>query len=124
MKNKIPQKITIGNVEYVRADSTPTTAYDTNGLQYTVIRSRDSGCWAGYLESHDGDQVELVNARRLWYWDGAATLSQLAMEGVKRPKNCKFPMPVAKVTIVGVCEIISATEMARSSIAEVEEWKE
>ena len=32
----------------------------------------------------DGDEVELKNCRRIWYWNGAASLSELALSGVKR----------------------------------------
>jgi len=50
----------------------------------------------GYLKAVKGRKVELVNARRLWYWSGAASLSQMALEGVKNPDTCKFPAAVPK----------------------------
>ena len=56
---------------------------------YVIVRTYSAGVFAGTLEFHDGKEVTLSNARRLWYWDGAATLSQLAMEGVSKPQNSK-----------------------------------
>lgn len=92
---------------------------------YVVIRSRDAGVFCGYLESESSDSsvVELSESRRIYYWDGAATLSQLALEGVKKVSNCKFPEALPSHKIIGVCEIIPATEVARLSIASVPVWK-
>jgi hypothetical protein len=95
----------------------------TNAGAHVVIRSAQSGAWLGTLVERDGDAVELTDARRLWYWDGAATLSQLALEGVTRPKTCKFPPEVAHVTLLGVCEIIDATAEAVASVDAVPAWR-
>lgn len=73
--------------------------------------------------SREGDEAELHDARRLWYWAGAASLSQLAMEGVSIPEKCKFPVPMARVTVLGVIEIIDMTANAKRSIDEVPVWK-
>ena len=90
--------------------------------QYVIIRTEKAGVFAGTLAKRTGNEAELVNARRLWYWSGAASLSQLAMEGVKNPKNCKFPCEVAEVTLLGVIEILKTTEAAKTSIASVPVW--
>ena len=89
---------------------------------YVIVRSRDSGCHAGFLISQEGTNVTLRNARRLWYWEGAATLSQLAMEGTSKPDSCKFPCEVSLIIVLGCCEIISA-EAARESIQTVKIWR-
>jgi hypothetical protein len=73
--------------------------------------------------SRQGREVVMTNARRLWYWDGAASLSQLAMEGVSKPENCKFPIPVSKIILLEVIEIVPCTQKAIDSIAGVEIWK-
>jgi hypothetical protein len=90
---------------------------------YVIVRSRDAGVFAGYIIAKNKSEVVLTNAIRIWYWSGAATLSQLAMEGVKDPKNCKFGIPLDKIIILGVCEIISTTEEATANIQSVEPWK-
>ena len=90
--------------------------------QYVVVRTENAGAFAGSLESRSGNEATLTNARRLWYWDGAASLSQLAMEGVSKPKNCKFPVAVARITLLGVIEVIETTGVARVSIEGVPEW--
>lgn len=91
--------------------------------QYVIIRAAQAGVFAGTLTAKDGGEVELAGARRLWYWDGAATLSQLALEGVSKPQNCKFPPELPSITVLGVCEIIPVAEAARMSIAAVAVWR-
>lgn len=86
-----------------------------------VIRTKNAGAWFGEIISRHGDEVVMCDAIRLWYWDGAASLSQLAAEGVKAPENCKFAMPV-NVTLLGVIEIIDATDEAVASVRGVMSW--
>jgi hypothetical protein len=98
-------------------------ALTTSG-DWVVVRSSPSGCWLGKLVYQSGSTVKLEDARRLWYWDGAASLSQLALEGVSRPGSCKFPPAVPSVTVLEVCEIIPASSQAVQSVQAVEEWKQ
>lgn len=90
--------------------------------KYCIVRTYSAGVFAGVVTSKDGKEVSVKNARRLWYWDGAASLSQLAMEGVKKPENCKFPCEVDEVFLTEAIEIIPCTETAIKSIAEVPVW--
>ena len=96
---------------------------DTTLKDYSIVRTYSAGVFAGTIESRDGKEVVMRNARRLWRWDGAASLSQLAMEGVSKPQNCKFPCEVDIVILTEVIEIIPCTERARKSIAGVPLWK-
>ena len=89
---------------------------------YVIIRTYSAGVFAGVLESRKGKEAKLSNARRLWYWDGAASLSQMANEGVKVPQNCKFAMPVT-VILTEVIEILAVTNEARKNIEAVPTWK-
>ncbi len=95
----------------------------TEGLPYVIIRSARAGVCAGNLKEREGQTVVLLNSRRLFYWDGAASLSQLSQEGVKKPQNCKFPCEIPEHTIFEVIEIIPCTKEARKSIEDVPTWK-
>jgi hypothetical protein len=92
--------------------------------RYVIVRTYSAGVFAGTLESREGKEVVMSNARRLWYWDGASSLSQLAMEGVKKPENCKFPCEVSRIELTEAIEIIDCTEEAKQSIAGVPVWKQ
>lgn len=91
--------------------------------RYVIVRTYSAGVFAGELESRQGQEVVLRNARRLWYWAGAASLSQLAMEGTSKPDECKFPCAVDRVTLLQVIEILDVTATARQSIKGVPVWK-
>lgn len=91
--------------------------------KYCVIRSDRAGVFAGTVIEHKDQQVLLGNARRIWYWSGAASISQLASEGVKNPNACKFSMPVDSLALFDVIEIIPTTEIARDNIESVKIWK-
>ena len=90
---------------------------------YVIVRTYSAGVFAGTLVSRKGKEVELSTARRLWYWDGAASLSQLAMTGTSKPQNCKFPAPVRDILLLEAIEIIPVTAEAKKSIAEVKVWQ-
>lgn len=93
-------------------------------MKYVIVRTTSAGVFAGYLESKEGKEVVLRDARRLWYWKGASSLSQLAMEGVKCPNECKFPCEVTMVTLTEAIEILDVTEEARLNIKAVPVWKQ
>lgn len=91
--------------------------------KYVIVRATDAGVFAGVLAEKIGDEVVLTDCRRIWYWEGAASLSQLAVDGTKFPNKCKFPKAVNEICIIGVIEIIPTTKEAEESIKGVPEWK-
>ena len=91
--------------------------------KYVVVRGDRSGVFAGVLESQEGQKVVLSQCRRLWYWSGAASISQIAMNGVKTPSQCKFTVTVDSIAILDAIEIIPTTAEAEASIKAVREWK-
>ncbi len=87
-----------------------------------IVRTHSAGVFAGEIESRNGQEVVMRNARRLWYWDGASSLSELAVRGVSKPQNCKFPVAVDRVELLQAIEILDCTPEAEKSINEVPEW--
>lgn len=117
------KEIEVNGVTYVPKDSAqPSQKLD--GMEHVIVRTYSAGVFAGYLESRNGREVVMRNARRIYYWDGAATLSQLATDGTSKPTKCKFPCEVDKVELLEAIEIIPTTEKARKSIESVSVWKE
>lgn len=89
-----------------------------------IIRSTYAGVFYGTLEEKTGNEVVLSNCRRIWYWDGASSISQLAVDGVSKPKTCKFTISVEEMYIAEVIEIIPCTKKAIESIETVPVWKQ
>jgi hypothetical protein len=92
--------------------------------KYKIIRSYSSGVFMGVVESRNGKEGIIRDARRLWYWDGAATLSQLAEKGTSKPAKCKFPCAVARLELTEIIEVIDITPEAKNSIDGVAIWEE
>jgi len=110
-------KIIINGEEYKKVEK-------QDDKKFVIVRTYSAGVFAGYLESRNGQEVVLTNARRLWYWVGAASLSQLAIEGVKKPEECKFPCTVGRVELLQAIEILDVTKTAKKIIEEVPVWKQ
>lgn len=89
-----------------------------------IVRGDRSGIFFGTLVEKDGQEVKLEKCRRLWYWYGAASISQLAVDGTSSPENCKFTVMVDEIEILDAIEIIPCTEKAVESIEGVREWKQ
>lgn len=116
-------EIVINGETYVKKSSVQNLKQNTEGLEYVIVRTYSAGVFAGYLASRNGREVKILNARRLWQWYGAASLSQLALEGVKQPEKCKFPAEVSVIEVMEAIEILPCTEAAFESIKNVAVWK-
>lgn len=91
--------------------------------RWHIVRTYSAGVFFGQIKSRNGREVELLFARRIWYWAGAASLSQLAQEGTKEPGKCKFPCVVDRILLLDAVEILDTTEAAQKSIMEVPVWE-
>lgn len=122
MEQKI-NEIEINGTVYVPKGASSEPAQKLDGMEHVIVRTYSAGVFAGYLQSRNGQEVTLRNARRLWYWDGAASLSQLATDGTSKPTKCKFPCAVDKVDLLQAIEIIPTTDKAKKSIDSVSVWQ-
>lgn len=108
MKNKVQEELTLDN-------------FLVN--KYVMVRTYSAGVFAGTLVKRNGTELILADARRIWEWDGASSLSQLAMEGTSKPLDCKFPCEVTEILLTGVIEIIKISELAKENIKSVPIWR-
>lgn len=97
-------------------------------MPYVIVRTNSAGVFAGELEKKTTNiagffECILRKSRRIWYWDGAASLSQLATDGTSKPENCKFPCEVDREELAQGIEIITVTDKAMASIKGVPIWK-
>ena len=90
---------------------------------YYIVRCDRSGVFAGNIVERNGQEVTMSDARCLWYWNGAASLMQLAKDGTSNPQNCKFTVSVDSLTVLDAIEILPCTKTAEKSIRSVKEWR-
>ncbi len=126
MEQKI-NELEVNGIVYVPKDSIKEEVKNTEGMKVVMIRTYSAGVHYGYLSEESdtlvGIKVKLLNARRIYQWAGAATLSQLSMKGTSKPDSCKFPCIVNEITLLAI-EIIPMTEKAFKSLNSVAIWSE
>jgi hypothetical protein len=113
--------VTIEGIEYIKKGTQMAPKYEN--MEYCIVRTYSAGVFAGYVESRIGQEVTMRQARRIFYWDGAASLSQLSIDGTTKPQNCKFPEAVDRVVLLQAIEIIPCTQKAQKNIQGVAVWK-
>lgn len=98
--------------------SAPREEKTLNGMlgQLVIVRTYSAGVWFGELAEKAGKEVIISNARRMWRWWAAESisLSGVALYGIKRNKS-KIAPPVARVWLEAI-EIIPCSTVAISSI--------
>lgn len=88
-----------------------------------IVRCDRAGVFYGEIVSRNGQEVEMKDVRNIWYWDGAATVMQLAAEGVSKPNACKFSVPVESLVLLEAIQIIPCTDKAVESLDAVKPWR-
>ena len=114
-----PKKIVVDGIEYAPVQNMA----KADGMEYVIVRTYSAGVHAGFLEKQDGKMVVLRNTRRIWYWKGAASLSQMALSGVTCPNECKFSVTIQQNTLTEAIEIMLCTKEAMENIMVFPECK-
>ncbi len=119
-------EIEINGVKYIRKDSIESNilAPQLDGMDFCMVRTYSAGVFFGYIKKREGTEVEMLKARRVYYWKGAATLSQLSQEGTSCPNECKFPQEIERIILTNVIEIDFITDKAKTILNSVKIWKQ
>ena len=119
-----PKTITIDDVEYIRKSDAPSIAPDVNGMKYCVVRTYSAGVHIGYVAEF-GDKhpqhAKLLDSRRLHYWSGACSLSQVAMDGVDADSRIAMKLP--EIELTDVIEVIPCSTKSKTFFEGAETWK-
>ncbi len=85
-----------------------------------VVRTYSAGVWCGSLAQKSGNEVILVNARRMWRWwcKESISLSAVVNYGIERSKS-KIAAAVNSVWLEAI-EIMPIDGQAEESIMEAE----
>lgn len=80
-----------------------------------VVRTYGAGVHVGILRARVGQVVELADARRLWRWSGANSLSEVATRGVDQ-EYTRLSEPVPEIVLTQAMEVIPVQEAALPSL--------
>lgn len=69
-----------------------------------LVRAGSAGVHYGTLLSRNGQETHLINARRIWSWNGALSLSEIASKGLD-VKNSKISEIVEETILTTSIEV-------------------
>lgn len=89
--------------------------------KYVIVRTYSAGVHLGTLKSLAGTEAVLENARRLWYWKGAFTLTEASLTGVK--DGSKLSETVPSILLTQAIEILPVSAGAQKDFEERKAYK-
>ena len=91
--------------------------------KYFIVRADRAGVFFGQIKERSHDEVTMTNVRKLFYWDGACAVEELATNGTKKPDRCKFTIEIPEMVIANPIQVLPCTDKAVESINGVKVWK-
>ena len=101
------------------ANEIPAEARNLNEMhvgKYVLVRTYSSGVHIGQLMVRNGKEVLLDDARRIWSWEGAFTLSKIAKDGVG---SGKLSVRAGGVLLTEAIEVLPLSPGAISNLYEI-----
>ena len=119
MKTEL-NELEVNGVKYVREDQVKNRLIDMSKV--VLVRTYSAGVHFGELIERAGKEVSLANARRLWSWKGACSLSQVAIDGVDLGDS-NISVAVPEILLTEAIEVISMSKKAAQQMMEAPAWK-
>lgn len=91
--------------------------------KFYIVRTNRAGVFFGKIKEASHEEVTMTDVRKLWHWDGACAVEQIALEGVKKPHNCNFTVVIPEMTVIEPIQIIPCTDEAAEILSKVAVWK-
>lgn len=94
---------------------------------YVIARGNQSGVNTGYFGGIVAKRILLYESRKIWVWEGAAALEEIAVYGCNPEKRhlCRFTAKVTlrKINADDVCDIIYCSREGQLMIETQPEWR-
>lgn len=84
--------------------------------RFVVVRTFSAGVHVGTLIHMEGREVRLADARRVWRWAGANTLSELSQKGAAQ-EYTRISQPVPEIILTEAIEVILCSDVARENLS-------
>lgn len=91
--------------------------------KYYIVRTNKAGVFFGKIKERNENEVTMTDVRKIWHWEGACAVEQLAVDGTKKPQNCNFTVVVPEMIVAEPIQIIPCTDKAVKSLSGVEIWQ-
>lgn len=81
---------------------------------YVVVRTNSAGVHVGMFVYRKGKEVRLTCARRIWSWQGANTLHEIALNGVR--KGSRVSAEVQHIVLTEAIEVIACSKTGEANL--------
>ena len=90
--------------------------------KHVIVRSNLAGVFFGILIAKDGEELTLKDGRKFFYFSGANTVEDLAMQGALNVDSCKLTIPVSEIVISKFEQILPCTKESVNQIKSIPIW--
>ena len=80
-----------------------------------IIRTYSAGVHFGIHDGRKGPEIRLKDARRIWYWNKAFTLSKIAVDGLG--EDSKLSVAVPEIVLTECIEVIPCSKTAANQLS-------
>lgn len=89
---------------------------------YYVVRTDRAGVFFGKIKENKGISIVMRDVRKIYYWNGACAVEQIATSGVK--SDSKLTVTIPEMEIASPIQIIQCTDVALENLKSQKEWKQ
>ena len=119
------EDLTLGQIREIQGLFGGASAPAAHPLLSEVVLVRDNGAGVhvGTLAEIDtaSGRIVLTGARKVWYWEGAASVHGIAARGLCHAES-KVAPTVARVESFDAVEVVAMTSEAVESVMSCPEW--
>ena len=95
----------------------------TKKPQKYIVRCHFAGVFFGEIKERKGTDCVMTNVRKIWSWEGACAVEELAVNGTTTPRNCQLTVTVDEMIVMDPVQIIPCTNKATAILEAIDEWK-
>ena len=89
---------------------------------WVIVRTYSAGVHFGRLKNLKGKKCVLTDSRRIWYWSGAASISEIAVSGIKNLDESKIAVPLKEIYLSEAIEVIPCSPESEKCLREAPAW--
>ncbi len=88
-----------------------------------IVRTDRAGVFYGEIKSKTKNSITMTNVRKIFYWDGACAVEELALNGTSKPNNCKLTVIIPEMEIASPIQILPCSKNSVEILNAIPIWK-
>ena len=88
-----------------------------------IARIERAGVFHGVLDYKDAEITRMTHVRRIYYWQGALSVTDMAVNGISAASKVTVPASVVEFDTPQVVELIECSNEASQVIENITPWK-